>query len=173
MAAPSFEESQAVKRIIFLSSLVTSATWVVISTLAVVFVFPAIVDAQAARVRFDDVLVGADGHTQVHLGTLPTHDAPAGISVQLLNPDGTVRAQLASGGGLSNPDPAAAGLNVYYPNGSNTIMVRVGTAAPLDLPAMTLRDSQGTVRYAVSLDASGNASTEIFDADGNVIWSAP
>jgi hypothetical protein len=46
-----------------------------------------VVDAQVAHVRFDDVLVGADGHTQVHLGTTPT-----GSSVQLLNPDGTVRA---------------------------------------------------------------------------------
>ncbi len=156
------------KRIIILSSLVTSAVWVVMTALAVVFVFPAVVDAQVARVRFDDVLVGADGHTQVHLGTTPT-----GSSVQLLNPDGTVRAQLASGGGVSNPDPAAAGVNLYYPNGSNTIMVRLGTAAPLDLPAMTLRDSQGTVRYGVSLDASGNASIQILDADGTVIWSAP
>ena len=52
-------------------------------------------------------------------------------------------------------------------------MLRVGTSAPLDLPAMTLRDSQGTVRYAVALDPSGNATIQILDADGNVIWSAP
>ena len=82
------------KRVIILSSLVTSAVWLVMTALAVVFVFPAVVDAQVARVRFDDVLVGADGHTQVHIGTTPT-----GSSIQLLNPDGTVRAQLASGGG--------------------------------------------------------------------------
>jgi len=161
------------RRIVILSSLVTSAVWVLMTALAVVFVFPAAVDAQVARVRFDDVVVGADGRTQVHLGTLPTNNAPAGIAVQLLNPDGTVRAQLASGGAVSSPDPDAAGLSLYYPNGSNTLMLRVGTAAPLDLPAMTLRDSQGTVRYGASLDASGNASIQIFDADGNVIWSAP
>src|SRR5260370_38672845 len=55
LAAPSCEESQAVKRIIILSSLVTSAVWLVMTALAVVFVFPAVVDAQVGGVRLTSV----------------------------------------------------------------------------------------------------------------------
>src|SRR5260370_35895778 len=108
------------------------------TALAVVFVFPAVVDAQVVRVRFDDVLVGADGHTQVHLGTTPT-----GSSVQLFNPDGTVRAQLASGGGAAHTHPPAPRLDVFFPNGRSRIQRRLGRTAPPPLAPLSLRDRQG------------------------------
>jgi hypothetical protein len=155
-----------VKRIIVLSSLVTSALWVTMTALAMVIFFPAIVDAQATRVRAEQVtVVGGDGKELVRLGVPP---APATnyACAQVIGVEGTVRTAMCNGGG----DPFAAGVMVYKQAGSR--IARIGTV-PGGISHVILQDNQARNRFVAQLDADGNASIQILGADGNVVWSAP
>jgi len=52
-------------------------------------------------------------------------------------------------------------------------VARVGTQPGDGTPRMYLRDRQGNIRYLAAVDANGDPSLQLLDADGNVIWSAP
>jgi hypothetical protein len=170
-----------VKRVIVLSSLVTSAVWITVTALAVVLALPSLVEAQVSRVAADSVVVQTAGGSKIHLGLLITQasrdvDAPDGASdsagIVLLGPppDNNVRANLQFGG-TSSAAPGA-GLNINYEDGAQ--MLRIGTELiTSSTPVMNLRDRQGVVRYRATLDADGKPSIQLYDAAGNVIWSAP
>jgi len=38
---------------------------------------------------------------------------------------------------------------------------------------VSLRDAQGVTRYRAAVDGNGDPTVHLFDAQGNVIWSAP
>lgn len=157
------------KRIIVLSSLVTSAVWVALTTLAIIVVFPAIAGAQAALPTIPSTaVIGADGKELVLLGA-----PPAGTDydcVDLLGVEGRRRASMCSGG---NGNPANTGLNLYTQEGQ--LLARIGTVASSGggRPWLLLADAQGRRRLVEQLDDDGNASIQLLDADGNVVWSAP
>jgi hypothetical protein len=156
-----------VKRVIVLSSLISSAVWVTFTVLAVLVAFPVIADAQATRLRAEQVtVVGVDGKELVRLGVPP---APATnyACAQVIGVEGTARTAMCNGGG---GDPVAAGLMVYNQGGSR--IARMGTGAG-GAPQVLLQDSQAKIRFIAQLDADGNASIQMLDADGNVVWSAP
>jgi hypothetical protein len=159
------------KRIIVLSSLATSAVWVTMTAISMVFLLPAVVDAQASRILAEDIVVGAVGQPSVHVGGKP-NTPPGSTRVEVLSADGTALEGLAMGGVGPTVDPAAYALNINNANG-NGIRVGTGTGANLHLPVITMSDGQGKLRYIASLDADGNPSIQLFDADGNVVWSAP
>jgi hypothetical protein len=64
-------------------------------------------------------------------------------------------------------------LSVYDVNGAQ--VGRVGTLGSLPgyPTGLQLWDAQGHVRYRAYVDADGNPSIQLVDADGQVIWSAP
>jgi hypothetical protein len=164
-----------VKRVIVLSSLITSAVWVTFTALAVLVAFPVIADAQATRVRAEQVtVVGVDGKELVRLGVPP---APATnyACVQLLGVEGTIRASMCNGG---NSNPVAAGVMVYNQAGSRiarmgTSSVGAGGGTTSPQPELILQDSQARNRFVARLGEDENAFIQILDADGNVVWSAP
>jgi hypothetical protein len=199
------------KRIIVLSSLVTSAVWLALTTVAVLIALPAVVEAQVNQITTGSLIVGgaaasgmadcssitpgcagsitlvsSSGSPLVELEpaqgsngvTLPQ---PTG-GVQVYGADGKARVRLATGVARTddgNLDPASAGVTVQYADGS-TGMARLGTmdfAHPAGVaagsPAVYLKDTANNVRFLAYLDGSGNASIRIYDASGNVTWSAP
>jgi hypothetical protein len=62
-------------------------------------------------------------------------------------------------------------MNVYNVDGLE--VVRVGSIRALNGYAFNLNDAQGTTRYRAAVDGDGNPTVQLFDAQGNVIWSAP
>lgn len=160
------------KRIIILSSLVTSAVWVTMTAISMVFLLPALVDAQASRILAEDIVVGAVGQPSVHVGG-KSNTPPGSTRIEVLSADGTALEGLAMGGVGQTLDPAAYALNINNANGNGSIRVGTGTGANLHLPVMTMSDGRGKTRYIASLDADGNPSIQLFDTDGNVVWSAP
>src|SRR5262249_4372681 len=130
------QEHRFVKRIIVLSSLVTSAVWFVIGGLAVGLAFPAVVDAQGSRIAADSVVVQTPGVSKSHPGLLipqarravnAPNGAPDGAGIVLLGPppDNNVRGNITFGGSAAMPSQANVGLNFNYENGSQ--MLRLGT----------------------------------------------
>ncbi len=151
---------------IFVSSVVASAVT------AVVFlsVLPSAVEAQVARLTGSSLsVVGADGLPGVTGEVGP----PGGGILRVYGTDGkTVRLSLNSSGQVADGRIASnAGLNVYNVDG--TEVMRVGSIQALNGYAFNLRDAQGVTRYRAAVDGDGNPTVQLFDADGNVIWSAP
>src|SRR5579871_3727242 len=92
--------------------------------LAFSLVVPGMVEAQQARIQAEALgVVGANGVEQVSL-----HAKPGGGTLELLDPNGALRVQAAVGGAPPGapPNPDAAGLTVYQPDGQNTV-ARLGT----------------------------------------------
>jgi hypothetical protein len=162
------------RRTIVLSSLVTSAVWAAMTLITVTFVFPAIVDAQVARITASGLtVVGPNNLTGINADVRAT----GGGVLTLLGADGkTSRISLGCCGSPGGQPPILenAGLSINDINGKQ--IGRIGTLDQVSPPVVVgteLRDAQNNVRYRASVDEDGNPSIQLFDADGNIVWSAP
>jgi hypothetical protein len=162
------------KRILVLSSLVSSAVWVAMTAITMIFVFPAVVDAQVARMNAAGLtVVGADNLAGF---TADVRSTGGGI-INVLHADGkTARISLGCCGshGDQPPNFENAGVSINDLNGK--MRVRVGTLeqpSPGAVFGTELRDSQNNVRYRAFVGEDGNPIIQLFDAAGNVVWSAP
>jgi hypothetical protein len=157
-----------VKRVILLSSLTTSAIWVAMTLVSIIVIFPAIAGAQPTRLYADEITMGPDGSAQIHAGQPPNTAIPS-TGIQLVSAEGTVRASINTGSPGSPLSPT--GMNLWSGDGK-TVIARLGSSAN-GVPSVYLADNQGKIRYRAILDEDGNASIQLLDAGGNVIWSAP
>ena len=151
---------------VFASSVVSAA----VTALVILAVLPSAVDAQVARLTGSSLtVVGSDGQPGVTAEVGP----PGGGILRVLGSDGkTVRLSLNSSGQPADGGIAPnAGLNVYNVDGLE--VVRVGSVQALSGYAFNLRDAHGITRYRAAVDGDGNPTVQLFDAQGNVIWSAP
>jgi hypothetical protein len=155
---------------IVLSVLTSSVVSAAVTALIMLAMLPSAVDAQVARLTGSGLsVVGTDGRP----GISAEVGAPGGGILQVFGSDGkTVRLSLNSSGQPGNAGIASnAGLNVYNVDGLE--VVRVGSNQALNGYAFNLRDAQGNTRYRAAVDGNGDATIQLFDAEGNVIWSAP
>src|SRR3712207_6507827 len=101
----------AVRRTVIVSVVASSAVSVLLTVLVGVLVFPAAVEAQAARLRAEDlVIVAPDGAESLWLRVNPQ---TGGRQVQVVGADGTLRVQAGTGGqgaSRAEPDLKAAGV---------------------------------------------------------------
>jgi hypothetical protein len=161
------------KRGIFLTVLVASVISSAVTALVLLAVLPEAIYAQAARTTAVGLtVVNSDGLQGVNADVRPT----GGGVLQILGADGkTLRAQLAAAGGAPGQplNPASGGLEIRDMDGKP--IARIGT--PANMPGASvgvqLWDANGNVRYVASLDNDGNPTIQLFDAGGNVVWSAP
>jgi hypothetical protein len=162
------------RRSIILTALVTSVASTTLTALVMLALLPAVVDAQVERLTAAGLTIArADGLQGVVADVRPT----GGGIMQVLGPDGTTpRVQMASGGAAAGqaiqPGPGGAGVNVY--DGKGTQVARLGiSGGESAIVQIQLADAQGKVRYRTTLDPDGNPSIQLYDADGQVTWSAP
>ncbi len=164
------------RRTILLPVLASSAVSTLLTALLFTVALPAVVGAQEARIRAEQFTIqDSTGADRIQLMTGP------GISarVQLLAPDGTSpMVNIATGAGrlTGGAFPAAAGLNVFAPDG--TPIGRFGTGNPANDVApdglnLLLRDRQGRNRIALVVAQDGTPSIELLDEAGRVTWRVP
>jgi hypothetical protein len=158
--------------IVVFSSVVVSA---VVIALATALVLPAMAGAQASQVQAQSItIVTADGKPVLRLSATPLG---TGL-VQVLAADGSVRVAAQTGGRPDLPDPLSAGLNVFYAGSvGNSLAARIGQEAGNGPggpnPEFQLLDRAHNIRFKAALDDDGNASIQLLNADGTVVWSAP
>lgn len=99
------------------------------------------------------------------------HSGP-GIAalVELLATDGTRRVVLQTGG-LRGVSPDGASLNIYRSDGSR--VVRLGIEQEQQGGRLILEDQEGRARLALAIEPDGTPSMTMWDAAGEVVWSAP
>lgn len=161
------------RRVVFISGAVSFAMaflgTLVASTLAV----PAVVGAQEARIRAEQVtVVGDNGADRVSLATGP------GINgvVRVLDTNGVLRASVNTGRNLVGDAPDDAGFVVWAADGT-TPLARLGTGrgARGDQPranGIILFDWQGQARVSLRVAEDGTPAIRMLDASGNVTWEA-
>jgi hypothetical protein len=159
-----------VRGTIVLTVLASSVISAAVTALLTLVILPSAVDAQVAKLTGSGLsVVGTDGGPGIsaEVGT------PGGGILQVFGSDGkTVRLSLNSSGQPGNAGIAPnAGLNVYNVDGQE--VVRVGSNQALNGYAFNLRDAHGNTRYRAAVDGNGDPTIQLFDAEGNVIWSAP
>jgi len=96
--------------------------------------------------------------------------------VAVLDTTGARRATFNTGRNTVGDSPDDAGFSVWAPDGT-TSMVRlgIGHGAVGDLPLATvlnMADRQGRNRIQLRVAEDGTPALQMFDADGNVTWSA-
>ena len=158
------------QRGIVLSTCVSSVVSAAMTALVLVTVLPSAVEAEVTRLTGSSLsVVGSDGLP----GVTADVGAPGGGILRVYGSDGkTVRLSLNSSGQAPDGGIAAnAGVNVYNVDGLE--VVRVGSNQALNGYAVNLRDAQGVTRYRAAVDGNGDPTVQLFDAQGNVIWSAP
>jgi len=158
------------RRTIALSMLASSLVSTAVTALIMLALLPSAVDAEVTRLTGASLaVVGSDSLPGVTAEVGP----PGGGILRVFGSDGkTVRLSLNSSGQPTEAGIAAnAGLNVYNVDGQE--VVRVGSNQALNGYAINLRDAHGTTRYRAAVDGDGNPTVQLFDEQGNVIWSAP
>ena len=162
------------KRGILLTALVASVTSAAVTALVMLALLPSALHAQGApgaqTAAAGLTVTRADGLAGVTADVRPT----GGGELTILGTDGkTVRAHLGAGGAPAGqpPSAAAAGLEIDDANGNG--IGRFGTQGGNTPIGVLLTDGQGNDRFLASLDQNGNPSIKMYDASGNVIWSAP
>jgi hypothetical protein len=151
--------------------LVSSITSIVSTVLVLTLVLPSAVLAQEAMLHADQSIgVGPGGTNRIQMSMGQGINA----SVAVLGTDGRSRALMGAGGPTGN-EPETADFVLWAQDG--TRIARLGTrntptshAAGVDL---ALADSAGHIRIDMVVDENGTPSIQMFDADGNVTWSAP
>lgn len=150
---------------------VSSITSMLSTMLVLAVLLPSAVVAQESTVHADQsVTVGAGGVDRVRLGLGQGVNA----TVSVLGTDGRTRTLMGAGGPTGN-EPETADFVLWAEDG--TRLARLGTrdsstshAAVVDL---SLADAQGHVRMDLLVDENGTPAIQMFDADGNLTWSAP
>jgi hypothetical protein len=153
--------------IIAASSLTSIASTALVLTLAL----PSAVAAQEASLHADQsISVGPGGVDRIRLSMGQGINA----TVSVLGPDGRTRTLMGAGGPTGN-EPETADFVLWAQDG--TRLARLGTrntptshAAGVDL---ALADADGHIRLDMLVDENGTPAIQMFDADGNVTWSAP
>ena len=151
--------------------LISSLTSILVTTLVLTLGLPSVVAAQEAALHADKSIgVGTGGADRIRLSLGQGVNA----SVAVLDPDGRTRTLMGAGGPTGN-EPETADFVLWAQDG--TRIARLGTrntptshAAGVDL---ALADADGHVRLDLVVDENGTPSIQMFDADGNVTWSAP
>lgn len=141
------------------------------SIAANVIAVPRVVEAQAARIRAEQfTLVGDNGADRVNLLVGP---GPAS-TVQVLDTEGVPRAQINTGS-RRGEDPDHASFVVLAPDGTTTsARLGMGDAGVISrATSLSLRGPDGRPRVAIRVEEDGTPSMRMFDAAGNVTWSAP
>ena len=146
---------------------------------------PALLEAQRleATLKAESVtaefmrIVGADflgtGVDRVQLGT---QWGGRGADIRLLAPDGQTNRVIISSGGINVPDPDGSGMNIYNQSGVTVARLGFGRGPQGNQPLrnlLFLADQDGHQRIVLAVDQFGTPSIKLFDASGNVIWSAP
>lgn len=111
------------------------------------------------RLRLGD----PDGTDRLDLTTGPGVRA----AVTLRDATGTRRAQMATGG-VEGTNPTAAGFNVYNPDDVQVGRLGFGEQGS----HLILRDGNGTIRVRLAVTEDGDPGIWLYDAAGNVTWSA-
>lgn len=153
--------------IVLVSSITSILSTAVVLTLAV----PGAVFAQQTSLHANQSIgVGPGGTDRVLLKMGQGINA----SIAVLGTDGRMRTLMGAGGPTGN-EPETADFVLWSQDG--TRIARLGTrntpnshAAGVDL---ALADSAGHVRLDLVVDENGTPSIQMFDAVGNVTWSAP
>jgi hypothetical protein len=141
-----------------------------VTALVMLALLPSAVSAEVAQLTGTNLtVVGSNGQT----GVTAEAGEPGGGIVRVFGSDGkTVRLSLNSSGQPADGGIAPnAGLNVYNTAGAEVL--RVGSIQAVNGYAVSLLDAHGVTRYRAAVDGDGNPTVQLFDAQGNVIWSAP
>ena len=121
-----------------------------------------------------DRILSAEGVTVVDADGVPRmvlRSGPGiGAGVDLLATDGTPRL-LVQTGGIRGASPDGASVNIYRSDGSR--VVRLGIEQERLGGRFIFEDQEGRARLALAIDTEGSPSMTMWDADGNVTWSAP
>jgi len=165
------------KGAILVSAAVSSLVSIIGTVVALNVLAPAIVEAQETRIRAESVVVvDGNGTNRVRMATGP--DVRSQVTV--LSQAGIPRVSIGAGGfgrgGVVLPDEA--NLEVYAPEGPTSQpgglrpIAVLGTTQDGAGSHMLLSDRQGQIRIGLRVDADGNPSIQMLDANGNVAWSA-
>ena len=141
-----------------------------VTALVMFALLPAAVNAEVAQLTGSSLtVVGSNGQP----GVTAEAGEPGGGILRVFGSDGkTVRLSLNfSGQPVDGGIAPNAGLNVYNTDGAEVL--RVGSNQALNGYAVILRDAHGVTRYRAAVDGDGNPTVQLFDAQGDVMWSAP
>lgn len=121
-----------------------------------------------------DRLVAAEGISIVDssgVTRMVLHSGPdIGAGVDVLATDGTPRLVVQTGG-TRGTSPDSASVNIHRSDGSRVI--RLGIEQEQLGGRLIFEDDQGKARLAIAVDRDGTPSMTMWDANGNVTWSAP
>jgi hypothetical protein len=167
-------ESCLMQRANLVTAFVASVVSAAVTSLVIMALVPAAVDAQVARTVAPGLtVVREDGLPGLTADVRPT----GGGVLRVLGVDGTTSRLTVGAAGVAPgqpPNPANVGVDLFSEDGATRIG-RIGTLP--DVPSspigVALWDAQGHVRYRATLDAESNPTIQLFDAHGTVIWSAP
>jgi hypothetical protein len=138
--------------------------------LALTVALPAVVDAQANRLRAEQLtIVGDNGTDRIRLQTGPGLRA----STNVLDANGQSRVELTTGGTAAGGGVTleGAGVNVLASNGVQ--IGRLGTNPDGTGATLRLQDREGRARFRLALAEDGMPSMQMLAVDDTVIWSAP
>jgi hypothetical protein len=161
-----------VVRTLILAVVMSSVTSVVATSVVLTLALPSQVAAQEANLRAEQsISVGPNGtdRARLSLGT------GANASISVLSPDGQTTRVLMGAGGPTGQAPETADFVLWAQDG--TRIARLGTRDSADSHAagvdLLLADSQGRIRLDMLVAEDGTPAIHMFDADGNLTWSAP
>jgi hypothetical protein len=109
-----------------------------------------------------------DGTGRVMLSTGPN----IASNVRLLDSSGTARITLNTGG-ADGASPVSDYIAFSDEQGSRVAQLgTAGVAYPEDRSVLHLDDQAGIARVVIAVAVDGTPSIQLFDANGNVTWSA-
>jgi len=161
-----------VVRIVILSVVASSVASVLATCIVLTVALPSQVAAQDPTLRAEhSIAVGPNGADRARLAL----GAGANASISVLSPDGQTRRVLMGAGGPTGQAPETADFVLWAQDG--TRIARLGTRDTADSHAagvdLLLADSQGRVRLDLLVAEDGTPAIHMFDAGGNLTWSAP
>jgi hypothetical protein len=161
-----------VARTLIFSVVISSVTSIVATYVVLALVLPPAVAAQEASLRAERAIaVGPDGTDRARMALGQGEN----VTVSVLGTNGQTRALLGTGGPGPGQQPETADFVLWAQDG--TRIARLGTRETADSHAagvdLFLADSQGRIRLDMLVAEDGTPAIHMFDADGNLTWSAP
>lgn len=158
-------------RTVVLSVLASSFTSILATSMMLTVARPPEAVAQQTTLRAEQsIAVGPNGADRARLSL--GSGSNASLSVQ--SPDGQTTRVLMGAGGPTGQAPETADFVLWAQDG--TRIARLGTRDTADSQAagvdLLLADSQGRIRLDMLVAEDGTPAIHMFDADGNVTWSA-